>query len=146
MITDNLKTILANHIEGSLTVQGYHFNIEGIEFNQYHNFFSEIYKEYHDQIDTLAEYIRIVSDSKEYVNISASIVKLNTTIVSNPVVGGNSPIMCKEIISINNILSKNFTDIFNLATTENHIGLADYCSCRIDYHNKLNWKLLAITK
>ena len=80
MITDQIKTTLANHIEASLVVQGYHWNVEGINFSEYHSLFGEIYSDYYAQVDTLAEYIRILSSSKEYVNASIDILKVNKTL------------------------------------------------------------------
>lgn len=146
MITDTLKVVLANHIESALTVQSYHWNCEGPDFNQYHSFFGEIYVEYFDQVDRLAEYIRIVSDSVEYVNASVDVVKANKTVKSKVVVGNKPAEMTKEILILNEELLNNFKSLFVESTAEKFDGLADYCASQIDVLNKLKWKLTAITK
>lgn len=146
MITDSLKIALADHIESALIVHGYHWNIEGADFNQYHDFFGCIYDDYQAQVDLLAEYIRIVSFGNEYVAATTSIVKLNTTVKAVPVVG-NKPIqMCAEIVKINNILFDRIAKLFDEATDEKMDGLANYCADRMNAYTKLNWKLLAIAK
>lgn len=146
MITDTLKVALANHVESALTVQSYHWCVEGPDFSQYHSFFGEIYVEYFDQVDRLAEYIRIVSNSVEYVNASVDVIKVNKTVKSKIVVG-NKPIeMVKEILVLNEELLSNFKQLFTEATTDKLDGLADYCASQIDCLNKLKWKLTAITK
>lgn len=146
MITDTLKIALSNHIECSLIVQSYHWNIEGQDFNQYHNFFSKIYEDYYDQVDTLAEYIRIISDANEYINISVDVVKVNKTVKSDIIVGDKVVEMCEAIVILNNTLINNYQELFDEASKENIQGLADYCAARLDILNKLNWKLLSITK
>jgi DNA-binding ferritin-like protein len=146
MITDTLKIALANHIEASFTVHGYHWNVEGILFSEYHDLFGDIYSDYYEQIDRLAEYIRIVSKATEYVNASVDVTKLNMTVKSIPVVGNKPKEMVLEIIILNDQLIDNFKTIFKSATLENIEGLANYCADRLDVLNKLNWKLLATAK
>lgn len=146
MITDIIKRALANHIESSLIVKGYHWNIEGIEFNQYHSFFDEIYSEYDSQIDRLAEYIRIVSNSSEYVNASVEVLRINKTVKSVILVGNKPLDMVNEIITLNDALMLDYKEIFDSATKEKLEGLANYCADRLDVLKKLNWKLIAVSK
>ena len=143
---DELKVALANHIEAALTVQSYHWNVTGIDFNQYHSFFGEIYVEYFDQVDRLAEYIRIVSKAEEYVNASVEIVNINKTIKSKIIVGSKPKEMVSEVITLNDTLTENISSIFKLANSSNEQGLADYCAGYLDSLAKLRWKLIAITK
>lgn len=145
-IIDKLKETLANHIEASLGVQGFHWNIEGQDFNQFHDFFSDVYSGIYSEVDRLAEYVRIVSSGSEYVNSVVDITKTNKTLSISIIVGDKPVQMCKEIININNALLQNVSDLFDMASKENEQGLANYCADRIDYHKKLNWKLISITK
>ena len=146
MIIDLLKTALADHIEAALIVHGYHWSVEGPDFNQYHNFFGEIYDDYQDQVDTIAEYVRIISSGTEYIFASASIVKLNTTIKAVPLVGNKVIRMCREIQIINESLQGSMEKLFKVASEQNFEGLANYCADRENVHSKLNWKLAVIAK
>lgn len=146
MIIDELKVALANHIESALTVQGYHWNVESIDFVQYHAFFGEIYVDYFDQVDILAEYIRIVSKAEEYVNASVDVVKANKTVKSKIIVGSKVKEMVAATIVLNDALLENMYTLFNEADEANEQGLADYCAARIDALKKLNWKLLTVAK
>ncbi len=143
---DELKVALANHIESALTVQSYHWNVEGDGFNHHHNFFSEIYEMYYDQVDRLAEYIRIISKAEEYVNASVDVVKINKTVKAKIIVGSKPKEMVSEILVLNNALLENMNTLFKLASEANEQGLADYCSSYIDELKKFNWKLLVVTK
>jgi starvation-inducible DNA-binding protein len=128
IMIDELKVALANHIESALIVWGYHWNVEGIDFNQYHSFFGEIYSEYFDQVDTLAEYVRIISKAEEYVNASVDVVKANKTVKSNVIVGSKPKEMCAAILVLNSVLLEDLTILFKLATTAGEQGLANYCA------------------
>lgn len=146
MIIDQLKTLLSDHIETALTVHGYHWNIEGPDFNQYHDFFGSIYDMYYAEVDRLAEYVRIVSASSEYVTATVDVVKTNKTVKTVPLVG-NKPIeMVKEIVVLNDVLIAEFNKLFDAATKENEQGLANYCADKLDAYSKLKWKLKAIAK
>lgn len=146
MITDSLKVLLANHIEASLVVQGFHWNVEGQNFQQFHDFFGEVYEMYYSQVDNLAEYIRIVSVTTEYVNASVDVVASNKTITAKIVVGPQPVDMTKEIIKVNDTLLTGFKQLFDEANIAREDGLADYCAGQIDCLGKLKWKLIAITK
>jgi len=146
MIFDTIKTMVADHVEGSLIAQGYHFNVEGVNFSQFHQLFLEVYTDWTMQVDSLGEYIRILSSGHEYVNPSMEVLVLNKTVKSKVLVG-NKPIeMCTELLKINDIIKSHFTTLFELATDENEQALADYCAIRLSEANKLNWKLVSITK
>lgn len=146
MITDQIKTTLANHIEASLVVQGYHWNVEGINFSEYHSLFGEIYSDYYAQVDTLAEYIRILSSSKEYVNASIDILKVNKTLNTKPIVGDSISDYLNAIIDINDALYTDIIGIYDAAETAKEYGVSNYCADRLDAMNKLNWKLMSALK
>jgi len=59
MLTDTLKTLLATTYALSIKAQNFHWNVEGPDFPQYHDFFGNYYEEvYGNTIDKLAEIIR----------------------------------------------------------------------------------------
>ena len=59
MLADNLKTLLATEYAFSIKAQLFHWNVEGPDFAQMHEFFGELYEEVYDgSIDKTAEYIR----------------------------------------------------------------------------------------
>jgi starvation-inducible DNA-binding protein len=59
MLADDLKTLLATSYAFVIKAQNFHWNVEGSDFAQYHNFFQGIYDEvYGNAIDQTAEYIR----------------------------------------------------------------------------------------
>lgn len=147
MLVDHLKILLANHIEATLIVYGYHWNVEGSGFSMYHKLFGDIQKEYYSQIDTIAELIRSISEGNEYPNGSVDITKLNKTIVANPIVGYKAISMCDEILKINNILIDSYIKLLDISNKEGNVNIVSaYCTDRLEKLNKLNWILISHTK
>ena len=63
MLKDDLKTLLATQYAFVIKAQFFHWNVEGPDFAQLHQFFGEIYNEVYDNsIDKTAEYIRTLDD------------------------------------------------------------------------------------
>lgn len=58
ILAKNLKMCIANSYIMSFKAQSFHWNVEGIDFSQLHDFFGSIYSSLNSQIDTLAELIR----------------------------------------------------------------------------------------
>lgn len=143
MKTDSLKIALANHIEASLVIQSLHWNVTGVNFPVYHEFFGRIYEMYHGRIDRLAEYIRIV-DLNEYVNGSTSVISANKTLELDLVTGSDIQAMLEVAHRANQELMKNMKTLFTDSVSEP--GLENYCAEVLDDYRKLNWQLSACLK
>ena len=57
-----LKIALANSFVSYFRAQSYHWNYEGSNFSEMHDFFGGVYEEIYSSIDDLAERIRIIDD------------------------------------------------------------------------------------
>lgn len=61
MYTDKLKQFLSSQYAFMLKCQFFHWNVEGTEFKQLHDFFEEIYQDlFNNSIDETAEHIRML--------------------------------------------------------------------------------------
>lgn len=61
-LINNLKVLLASTVVMKFKAHGYHWNVEGDDFPQWHDKFGDIYESIDGSIDTLAEWIRILGD------------------------------------------------------------------------------------
>ena len=57
-LVSQLKTILGTNFALYLKAHGYHWNIEGSNFPQYHSFLENFYTDIFAQTDSIAEHIR----------------------------------------------------------------------------------------
>jgi len=60
-LISQLKTILGTNFALYLKAHGYHWNIEGANFPQYHDFLNDFYTSVFDQTDSIAEHIRALN-------------------------------------------------------------------------------------
>ena len=61
-LVNKLKALLATTVAMKFKAHGYHWNVEGDDFPQWHDKFGEIYESLDGSIDTLAEWIRVLGD------------------------------------------------------------------------------------
>ena len=57
-LQDIMKKVLADTFALYLKAHNYHWNVEGSNFPQYHDFFGNLYEELHGAVDPIAEEIR----------------------------------------------------------------------------------------
>jgi starvation-inducible DNA-binding protein len=75
-LTTAIKVLLANATVMYYKAHQFHWNIEGIEFTQYHEFFGDLYTEVYGSIDPTAELLRKLDD---YAPVSLDeLFKFNT--------------------------------------------------------------------
>ena len=57
-LQDKIKSILADTFVLYMKVHGYHWNVIGSDFPQYHSFFGDLYEELHGAVDEIADRVR----------------------------------------------------------------------------------------
>ena len=62
MLADSLKILLATEYAFVIKAQQFHWNVEGPDFVQLHEFFGNVYKDVYGAIDPTAEYIRTLDE------------------------------------------------------------------------------------
>jgi len=60
-LINQLKTILGTNFALYLKAHGYHWNVEGPNFPQYHDFLNNLYTSLFAQIDPIAEHLRALN-------------------------------------------------------------------------------------
>ena len=143
MLADSLKTLLATEYAFSIKAQLFHWNVEGPDFAQLHEFFGNLYEEVYDgSIDKTAEYIRAMGDyapgsSERFSELS--IIQGQTKIP-------RARLMIEELLANNGQLLELLNENFAIATEENQQGIANFIAERIDAHQKHAWMLRSFLK
>jgi starvation-inducible DNA-binding protein len=138
-----LKILLANQTFMYFKAHTFHWNVEGIHFSQYHDFFGDLYTDIYGSIDPTAEQIRALN---EYAPISMSELYNYKTVEECEERVELIQEMLSLLIIDNDKVIENLNKVFELATKENKQGLADFAAARIDTHNKHGWMLRASHK
>lgn len=137
-----LKIVLADTFALHLKAWNYHWNTEGSDFYQYHEFFGKIYEELQAAIDPLAEHIRAIGEYapgglQRYSELTA--IKDELMLVPAAEAVG-------RLIQDNNIVLSDLTTAYHTAEEFSELGLANFIQDRIDAHKKLAWMLRASIK
>jgi starvation-inducible DNA-binding protein len=141
VLAEKLSVILADVVAYRAIAQGYHWNVKGPEFTQFHKFFQKLYEDADSSVDPLAENIRKLGfDAPFTIEDFAS---LNCLEVAP---AGSEPItMCERLYQINTHVRACLNAGFNIANDIGQQGIADFLAQRIDMHDKWLWQLGTIT-
>ena len=139
-LAEKLAVCLADTVTYKFLAQGYHWNVKGPMFPQFHKFFQKLYEDADSAVDPLAENIRKLGfDSPFTLEDFSSLTCLHL----NPVSG--DPIeMSGNLYIISKHLKECLTEAFDIANECNEQGIADFLASRIDLHAKYVWQLSTI--
>jgi starvation-inducible DNA-binding protein len=142
MLADSLKTLLANSYAFTIKAQQFHWNVEGPNFPQYHEFFGDLYGEVYASIDKTAEYIRTLDSYapgslERFAELSQ---------IQGQVKIPRAELMFAELQHDNNIILECLNHCIGFAKQENAFGIENYLAERIDAHAKHGWMLRATLK
>jgi len=137
-----MKKVLADTFALYLKAHQYHWNVEGQNFPQYHEFFGNLYEELHGAVDPIAEEIRALD-----AYAPGSFTRfLELTEIEDELAVPAGVEMARRLMTDNERVLATLNVAFKLADTMDKQGLADFIAGRIDVHNKHGWMLRSITK
>lgn len=137
-----LKRILATSFGFYLKSANYHWNVEGPDFAQYHDFLGKLYAEVYDSIDVTAEKIRMLG-----AYTPASFVRFSE--LSEIDDETNVPIALQMIAKLkadNEKLIDLLRDGVDIAEEAGEPAISNYLQERLDAHQKHAWMLTSLTK
>lgn len=139
-----LKTALADTFLMYFKAHSFHWNVEGVHFSQYHDFFSDLYKDLHSAVDPMAEELRALD---VYAPMNLTEVYSSKTVSENTdVYGSNVYEMLRSLYVDNSSIINTLNKLFAVASEQNEQGIADFVAGRIDVHKKHAWMLRASMK
>jgi starvation-inducible DNA-binding protein len=142
MLSDLLKTYLASTFSYYLKAHYFHWNVEGPDFGELHEFFSNIYEDAYSAVDPIAEYIRT---AEEYAPGSLSRFQELTQIQDQTKVP-RARLMLEELLADTQIMIDLSLAVFNSATEANRQDIANFAAERQSQHGKYQWQLKSYLK
>jgi DNA-binding ferritin-like protein len=135
-----LEKTLADVVAFSFIAQGYHWNVKGANFPQYHDFFGEIYEDVRESIDPLGENIlKLGYDAPFNIAQFAQMSELSASGTKD----SSCEAMSYDLYVANMKVIDCYKEAFAVADSMNEQGIADFVSGRIDMHQKWAWQLKA---
>jgi starvation-inducible DNA-binding protein len=137
-----LKEVLADQYSLYFKSKGYHWNVEGIYFPQFHELFGKIADDVYGSTDPTAEYIRSL---QAYAPFKMSRF-LEMSSVKETDVGSDCHMMLADLLMSNEQILLCINDALDIAIQVNEQGIANFLSERDAAHKKWAWQLRASLK
>jgi starvation-inducible DNA-binding protein len=139
----SLKIALANTFVMYYKAQSYHWNVEGINFSQYHDFFGDIYQEVYGSVDAMAEELRALNEFAPH-----SLMDLYTykTVQEDETLPTSVVDMLSSLQVANQEVIDSLNNLFTKSNEQNEQGLADLAAARLDAHKKHAWMIRSSLK
>lgn len=142
MLADNLKTLLGTQFAYYVKAHAFHWNVEGPDFAQLHEFFQAIYEDAYSAIDPMAEYIRSLD---EYAPGSLERF-LELSQVAGQTRVPRARLMIEELLSDSQRMVELLNETFAAAEAENKQDVANFVAERLSQTNKYAWQLRSFLK
>ena len=142
MLADNLKVLLGSTFAFYVKIHGFHFNIEGDNFPQYHEVLGDFYTEVYGSIDPIGEYIRTL-DSYTPGSLTRY---AELTIIQDQLKIPRAELMFAELFEDNSKMIELLNHCFSSASHENKQGIANFIAERLDAHEKHQWMIRSVLK
>jgi starvation-inducible DNA-binding protein len=142
MLSDLLKTYLASTFSYYLKAHYFHWNVEGPDFGELHEFFSNIYEDAFGAVDPIAEFIRT---AEEYAPGSLSRY-LELTQIQDQTKVPRARLMLEELLADTQTMIDLSLSVFNEATSAGRQDVANFAADRQAAHGKYMWQIKSYLK
>lgn len=143
-IIDGLQSLLADTVALKFKAHGYHWNVEGDDFPQWHDKFSDIYEDMDGAIDGFAEWIRML-DINSFPKFNPADYAALTSVPFIPI--PNDPIMmASDLCASIEMVTTKIVALADYTTTAKQFGLANFLGDRQTMHQKWCWQLGVVLK
>jgi len=142
MLVDTLKATLADTFVLYFKAHSYHWNVEGSDFAQYHDFIGDFYTDVFGSVDSIAELIRTMD---AYAPTSLARLQAMTQMDEEE----NIPSAKEMLVRLRQDNDKYLAQLvktYNEAETASEFGVSNHIQDRIQAHEKHAWMLRSITK
>ena len=141
-LAEDMKRLLATTFSFYLKAHNYHWNVEGQNFLDLHEFFKSIYEQTHGDVDAIAEEIRALG---EYAPGSYTRFRELSSVFDETSIPAAMD-MVNKLATDNQTLMNTQKTAYASAEAAGQIGLSNFLQDLQDKHKKMQWMLTAITK
>jgi starvation-inducible DNA-binding protein len=141
-LAEAAKVAFASEFSFYLKAHNFHWNVEGINFQQFHELFGNIYEEVYGSIDDFAEKIRALGSYMpgSYTRFSY-LSQIDDEMEILP-----AQQMLQELYEDNDKMLVVFKMAYDLAEQAGEHGFSNFLAERMDAHRKHGWQLRASLK
>ena len=142
MLVDDLKRVQADTFAMYAKAHYYHWNVEGPDFAQYHEFLGDLYEELWNAVDPIAEHVRTLD---AYAPPAHRMLMELTTIKDDTSIPA-ALTMFRNLLADNEVVMTGLVQAYMSADAAGELGLANFLQDRLDVHKKHAWMLRSLTR
>mgnify|MGYP006267355225 CR=1 FL=1 len=135
-----LAVVLADATVMYHRVHGFHWNVVGTDFPQYHAKFEEIYNDVWESLDGIAENLRKIGSVAPFRLADLSNI---ATVADGQVADYDHKTLVADLIVTNRGVLDSLNRAFQIANQTGKNGVANFLAGRIEMHDKWAWQLSA---
>lgn len=136
-LIDAMKVYFATNFQYYVKAHGYHVNVTGPDFYEYHKLLEKVYDDAQENIDRIAEEIRTLD---AIVPFSLNRI-MDLSEVDDAEDTPTGLVMMKKILDDTEIVCETIRAARKLAEENECFGLLNYLEGRLDDHYKFQWML-----
>lgn len=142
MLVDDLKRVQADTFAMYAKAHYYHWNVEGPNFVQYHEFLGKIYEELFAAVDVIAEQVRALQSYAPAAH--RMLMELSKIQDDNTIPAALD--MFKRLLADNETVMEGLLTAYMSADAAGEVGLSNFLQDRYDAHKKLAWMMRSLIK
>ncbi len=136
------KIAFASQYSFYLKAQFFHWNVEGIYFQELHSLFGSIYSEVYDSHDAFAEKIRTLGTYAPGSNSRFSVLSA----ISDETEVIPAELMVEELLADADHMVIILKRVYDIAEAQGEHGFSNFLAERMDAFRKHSWMLRATSK
>jgi starvation-inducible DNA-binding protein len=141
-LIEAMKRLFATNYQYYVKAHGFHVNVVGPDFVQYHDLFSDVYEMADDATDTIGEQIRVLQAIAPFS--LKRIMELGT--IKDSSERPEAMKMIKELLADSQTVMDHYEEVHDMAVEYKQYGLINFIEGQMDQLGKMMWKLRATTE
>ena len=141
-LVECMKRLFATNYQYYVKAHGFHVNVVGPDFVQYHQLFSEVYEFADDASDSIPEQIRVLEAIAPFS--LKRIMELGS--IEDGKERPTALVMVSELLADSQTVMDHYEECHDIAVEEKCYGLINFIEGQMDMLGKIMWKLRSTTE
>jgi starvation-inducible DNA-binding protein len=141
-LVEAMKRLFATNFQYYVKAHGFHVNVNGPDFSEYHSLFSEVYEMADDATDTIGEHIRAIQGIAPFS--LKRIMELGS--IKDSAERPDALKMTKDLLADSQVLMNHYEECHDMAMEYKVYGLVNFIEGEMDSLSKIMWKLRSTTE
>jgi starvation-inducible DNA-binding protein len=141
-LIESMKRLFATNYQYYVKAHGYHVNVVGPDFVQYHQLFGDVYEFADDATDTIGEHIRVLQAIAPFS--LKRIMELGS--IEDGKGTPEAMQMVKDLLADSQTVMDHYEECHDIAVEFKQYGLINFIEGQMDMLGKIMWKLRSTTE